>query len=77
MFDESSLGHLIKFVPIKELRLLSIKWPKLPSTKEKWDGNPLKYLSHVLGHEGENSLLSELIKQDLAITLSSGCYGRL
>lgn len=62
MYDETTLGHLVQFVPIKELRLLTIKWPKLPSTKDMWDGNPLNYISNVLGHEGKNSLLSELIK---------------
>ena len=56
------------------MRLLTIKWPKLPCTKKIWDGNPLGYLSHIFGHEGENSLLSELVKQDLAINLSS-CPG--
>ena len=62
MFDGNTLGHLVKFIPIKELKSLTIKWPKLPTTKDLWNGNPLNYLSHILGHEGENSLLSELIK---------------
>ena len=62
MYDKSALGHIVQFVPIKELRMMSIKWPKLPSMKERWDGKPLNYISHVLGHEGKNSLLSELIK---------------
>jgi len=30
-------------------------------------------LSHVLGHEGENSLLSYLINEDLATSLYSYC----
>ena len=77
MFDNTSLGHLIQFIPIKESWLLSIKWPKLPSTAQLWDGNPLAYLSHVFGHEGVNSLLSELVNQDLAITLSVGPAARL
>lgn len=33
---------------------------------------PGKYISHLLGHEGENSLLSHLIKEDLAQELSCG-----
>ena len=33
MFDGTSLGHVIQFIPIKEMRLLTIKWPKLPSVK--------------------------------------------
>ena len=35
------------------------------------------YLSHSLGHEGENSLLSELIRQDLAVKVMAGPSYRL
>jgi len=35
------------------------------------------YLSHVIGHEGPNSLLSQLIKEGLAQQLSSGSSSRL
>lgn len=57
---------MVKIVPIKDVRSLSIDWPMMPSTKPYWDANPLDYLSHVIGHEGKNSMLSELIRQDLA-----------
>ena len=30
MYGQDALGHLIKFIPIKELRRLTIKWPQLP-----------------------------------------------
>lgn len=33
---------------------------------------PLKYHSHLFGHEGENSLLSYLIAEGLALELYSG-----
>ena len=72
LYDESTLGHLVKIVPIKELRSLSLNWPQLPDLRHLWDSNPLHYLSHVIGHEGKNSLLSELIKQDLVTSLSAG-----
>ena len=35
------------------------------------------YLAHSLGHEGENSLLSELIRQDLGVSVMAGNAGRL
>ena len=57
MFDKSSLGKIIKYVPIKEERILTIEWPKLKSTKKYWDGNPLHYIAHVLGHEAKASTL--------------------
>ena len=44
----------------------------LPEAHTKWLTKPLHYLSHVIGHEGPNSLLSELKRQGLAIALSAG-----
>lgn len=43
----------------------------LPETHTKWLTKPLSYISHVIGHEGPNSLMSELAKQGLAISLSA------
>ena len=55
-----------------------MKWPQLPNTsKTMWDANPLCFISYSVGHEGENSLLSELIKQDLATSLGSRGVPRL
>ena len=36
------------------------------------DSKPADYISHCLGHEGEGSLLSALIKDNLAVELSAG-----
>ena len=33
---------------------------------------PGKYIAHLIGHEGEGSLLSYLIKENLAYELSCG-----
>ena len=76
LYDETALGHIVKIVPVKDTKQLTINWPQLPSAKYLWDANPVDYLSHVIGHEGKNSLLSELIKQDLASSLSSGSSAR-
>ena len=76
LYDEQSLGHLVKIVPIKDLKQLTVTWPGLPDSRHFWDGDPLGYISHVVGHEGPNSLLSELIRQDLASSLSSGSSTR-
>ena len=35
------------------------------------DTKPADYVSHCVGHEGEGSLLSALIKDDLAVALTS------
>ena len=77
MYDDTTLGHIVQFIPIKESRELTLVWSRLPSIRKMWDGSPLNYVSFVLGHEGKNSLLSELVRQDLAVGLSSGPHERL
>ena len=36
--------------------------------------NPHKYITHLLGHEGENSLLALLIEEGLALELTAVHY---
>ncbi len=36
-----------------------------------YKNDPSSYVSHLIGHEGENSLLSLLIDEGLALELSS------
>lgn len=38
----------------------------------EYKSSPLGYFSHLIGHEGENSLLSYLKKEDYATELSAG-----
>jgi insulysin len=57
-------------VPVKDKDILSIIW-YLPSTEKEYKTQPLKYHSHLFGHEGENSLLSYLISEGLALELSA------
>ena len=76
LYDHNTLGHLIKIVPIKDLRLLTISWPQLPEARIMWDSNPMNYISRCMGHEGKNSLLSQLIKDDLATALNAGSISR-
>ena len=37
-----------------------------------YKNSPTHYLAHLFGHEGENSILSLLIKEGLALELSAG-----
>ncbi|XP_048003633.1 insulin-degrading enzyme isoform X2 [Leguminivora glycinivorella] len=46
-------------LPVKDLRSLSIDFP-IPDTRKHYKSGPGHYLSHLLGHEGPGSLLSEL-----------------
>ena len=60
-WPKSSLGKLIKYVPIKDEDELLLNWI-LPTNYDKdWRKKPLEYFSHLIGHEGENSLISLLI----------------
>lgn len=69
------LGHLFKVVPDKDTHELQVIWPKL--TGFKWQYKHNNYLTHVLGHEGPNSLLAELSKKGFATTLMAGSANRL
>ena len=44
----------------------------LPYVEQEFKTAPLRYFSHLIGHEGENSLLSYLKQEDYAMSLSAG-----
>lgn len=69
-YDSGNLGRLYRFIPVKDKDMLSLVW-YLPSTEAEYLSEPLKYHSHLFGHEGQNSLLSYLIAEGLALELSS------
>ena len=76
-FDkEHSFGKIFKIVPDKPLKQLTMKWI-LPGQMTNDHHKSCQYLSHVIGHEGPNSLLSQLIKDGLAQRLSSGANARM
>ena len=64
-------GVLYKVVPVRSSRSLSLYWT-LPRLFDKYPSRAPDYLSHLIGHEGENSLLSLLKKKNLATELSAG-----
>jgi insulysin len=70
-FPAGKLGKLIKFVPIQDEDILRFFWT-LPICQDEWKSKPLHIISHLLGHEGENSLLSYLKQRGLALKLSCG-----
>jgi insulysin len=65
------LGQYLKFVPVKDKDLLTVFWPGLPYSQERYLSQPLKYFSHLFGHEGPHSLLSHLKREGLALELSA------
>lgn len=70
-FTDNEKGMFIRYVPVQDKDELSISWI-LPYTGEDHDTKPVQYHSHLFGHEGPNSLLSYLKKEDLATELGAG-----
>ena len=70
-YQENNLGFLYKLKPVKEKNSLSFLVP-IETCEKLHATRPAGYISHTLGHEGEGSLLSKLIKMDLATELM--CY---
>lgn len=68
---KEQLGQFWKVVPVKENDELVFVWI-LPNMVPHYKNSPASYLSHLFGHEGKNSLLSLLIEEGLAESLSSG-----
>ena len=70
-FDETNYPGIWKITPLKEKDELAIKW-LLPEYEKHYRAHPLKYFSHIIGHEGANSLRSFLVDEGLASALSAG-----
>ncbi|KNC32106.1 Insulin-degrading enzyme [Lucilia cuprina] len=58
-YDEDQYARKVMIVPVKDLRSLTISFTTDDLT-QFYKSAPDSYLSHLLGHEGKGSLLSEL-----------------
>ena len=77
VFDrQHSFGRICKVIPDKQVKSINLTWI-LPVTKTFDTKRSCDYLGHVIGHEGPNSLLSELIRTNLGISISAGATHRL
>ena len=73
---ENSFGRIFKVIPASHIKYISLIW-KMPESISKWRSKSPQYLSHVFGHEGSNSLFSELVKGGYATWLSAGSTQKL
>eukprot|EP00249_Psilotum_nudum_P016776 c25983_g1_i2 orf=79-3465(+) len=64
-------GKLYRVKSVKDQHYLSINWP-FPCLEEAYLRKPQDYLSHLIGHEGDGSLLSLLKSKGWAMELSAG-----
>lgn len=58
-YGPDQLCEKIFVVPVKDLRSLELLFP-FPDQHPHYLSHPARYLSHLIGHEGENSILSYL-----------------
>lgn len=65
------LRQVIRARPVEEQRLVELTFP-VPSQDEHWELQPLRYVLHLVGHEGEGLVLHYLKVKGWATGLSSG-----
>ena len=70
-YPPDRLGRHFRVLPVKDFSSVTLSWP-LPSIKAQYRSKPYRYISHVLGHEGEGSLLSLLKEYGWADQLMAG-----
>ena len=71
LFDTDRLPFVVQSKPATESRRLSLLFP-VPDTDAFIDRAPLRYIGHLLAHEGEGSLLASLKARGYANGLSAG-----
>ncbi|EED30991.1 peptidase M16 domain protein [gamma proteobacterium NOR5-3] len=71
LFVDSQLPMLLKVKPLGTLRQLEVNF-QIPDYRSDYHAKPMTYVSNLVGHEGEGSLLSQLKREGLADGLSSG-----
>lgn len=72
--DISVMGTVTKVVPIMDKKEIKFLW-SCPPFREHYKVKPQSYVSHLLGHEGKNSIMSMLKAENLAQELSAGTLG--
>nr|CDS33164.2 nardilysin [Hymenolepis microstoma] len=71
-FPSSVFKKLYKIAPIKERTTLQFVW-SLPPMRSHYRSAALKFVSTIIAHEGNGSLLAFLQKKNLAMYLHAGC----
>lgn len=71
LFSPGSLPMLVEVEPQATLRQLQVSFP-IADYRADYDVKPVSYVSNLIGHEGQGSLLSRLKAEGLAESLSAG-----
>eukprot|EP01112_Ceratiomyxa_fruticulosa_P016038 TRINITY_DN4811_c0_g1_i2.p1 TRINITY_DN4811_c0_g1~~TRINITY_DN4811_c0_g1_i2.p1 ORF type:complete len:988 (+),score=198.79 TRINITY_DN4811_c0_g1_i2:178-3141(+) len=72
--EKESLPLRVLNPPVKNWRSLYLLWPLKKSYKEFWREKPDGFITHLLGHEGNGSVLSCLRKRGWANDLNAGFF---
>lgn len=73
LYTEAQLKKLIHCKPVKDLKKLEFTF-SVPDMDLEWESRPNHYLSHLIGHEGDGSLLAYLKDKAWALELSAGSH---
>ncbi len=65
------MGKLVAIAPVQDVQQLEMTW-EIPS--QDYDVKADKLIGHILGHEGDTSLLTRLKEEGLASSLSAGGF---
>lgn len=71
LFKPEKLPAFMQIKPIKNLRSLNFIFP-MPEIDSLYAQKPLSFIAHLLGHEGQGSLLALLKEKGWAETLGAG-----
>ena len=69
-YGPRELGRVVEVVPVKDLKSLDIFFP-MPSVQPLYESKPMTYVSHLIGHESEGSILAYLKQKGWANGLGS------
>lgn len=61
-YSKEQYGTKVYIVPVKDIRALTLSFT-IDDLSKHYKSNPGHYVSHLIGHEGKGSILSELRKQ--------------
>ncbi|CAN0462922.1 unnamed protein product, partial [Scytosiphon promiscuus] len=73
-FDAGALGRVFRVQPVKDVHRLHVTW-QLREHHSLYKTKPSEYIGHLIGHEGEGSILSLLRHRRWATGVSAGISG--
>lgn len=70
--SQQQLGHMVYIKPVKDLKVLSLDWELPKEIALDQTTHSAELIAYVLQNGGENSLIEELKREQLAESLSAG-----